>query len=299
MPPSTRSRTRPRRPFATSVCCVSARPSSHGMPAFLIEDSGLAPVPPSAPAMWTTSASAFATPAATSPTPASATSFTDTAASGFDLPQVEDQLREVLDRVDVVVRRRRDQRDAGLRVAQARDLLRDLVAGELAALARLRALRDLDLELVGERGVLGGDAEARRGDLLDPRVALRAEARGILAALAAVRARAQPVERDRDRLVRLGRERAVRHAAAREAAHDRLCRLDLVERDRLGRRHELEQVAQLERLAPVDERGEALVRVPAARRHRARSVCAARRCLQRVDDVRVVACGSPPLRNLT
>ena len=66
-----------------------------------------------------------------------------------DLLQVEDQLREVLDRVDVVVRRRRDQADAGAREAQARDHLVDLVAGQLAALAGLRALRDLDLQHLG------------------------------------------------------------------------------------------------------------------------------------------------------
>ena len=56
MPPSTRTRTRPRRLFATSVCWVSASPSSHGTPAFLIESRGEAPVPPSHPAMWTVSA---------------------------------------------------------------------------------------------------------------------------------------------------------------------------------------------------------------------------------------------------
>ena len=49
-PPSTRRRTRLRNPSETSVRCVSARPSSHGAPAFLIEESGLAPVPPSQPA---------------------------------------------------------------------------------------------------------------------------------------------------------------------------------------------------------------------------------------------------------
>ena len=37
-----------------------------------------------------------------------------------DGPQVGDQLREVLDRVDVVVRRRADQRLPGLRLAQTR-----------------------------------------------------------------------------------------------------------------------------------------------------------------------------------
>jgi len=54
-----------------------------------------------------------------------------------------------------VVGRRRDQPDARLRVAQARDLRAHLVAGQLAALARLGALRHLDVELVGERAVLG------------------------------------------------------------------------------------------------------------------------------------------------
>ena len=55
----------------------------------------------------------------------------------IDLAQVEDQLREILDRVDVVVRRRRDQRDAGPRVPKPGDLLGHLVARKLAALARL------------------------------------------------------------------------------------------------------------------------------------------------------------------
>ncbi len=42
--------------------------------------------------------------------------------------QVEDQLRQVLDRIDVVVRRRRDQADAGRRVPRLRDPRVDLVA---------------------------------------------------------------------------------------------------------------------------------------------------------------------------
>src|SRR5215218_8915638 len=103
-------------------------------------------------------------------------------------------------------------------MTEARDLAADLVPGQLPAFARLRALRDLDLELLREDCVLGRDAESRGRDLLDPRVAIGAEALAILAALTRVRARAHTVERLRDRLVRLGRERAVRHAAAREPA---------------------------------------------------------------------------------
>ena len=78
--PSAWTRMRPRRRFSTSVCCVSARPSSHGVPACLIELHGDAPVPPSWPAITTWSAFALATPAAIVPTPTSETSLTLTLA---------------------------------------------------------------------------------------------------------------------------------------------------------------------------------------------------------------------------
>ena len=85
----------------------------------------------------------------------------------IDVLQIVDQLRQILDRVDVVVRRRRDQSHAGDRVPRARDVLIHLVAGKLTALAGLRALRDLDLQLVGVHQVVRGDAEAAGGHLLD------------------------------------------------------------------------------------------------------------------------------------
>ena len=73
-----------------------------------------------------------------------------------------------------------------------RDVLVDLVAGELAAFAGLRALRHLDLEFVRVDEIVARDAEASRRDLLDraaPAVAVRVghEALGVLAALAGVR----------------------------------------------------------------------------------------------------------------
>ena len=82
--PSTCTTMRSRSPLVSSVCCVSARPISHGMPACLSEVSGAAPVPPSCPEMSTTSECALATPAATVPTPTSATSFTWTRAAGLE-----------------------------------------------------------------------------------------------------------------------------------------------------------------------------------------------------------------------
>ena len=89
-----------------------------------------------------------------------------------DVLQIVDELRQVLDGVDVVVRRRRNQAHAGDGVAHARDGLIHLVAGKLAAFAGLGALRHLDLQLVGVHQVIGGDAEAPGGHLLDRAAAL-------------------------------------------------------------------------------------------------------------------------------
>ena len=81
--PSAWTTIRSRSLLRSSVCWVSARPSSHGVPACLRLDSGAAPVPPSWPEMSTTSACALDTPAATVPTPTSETSLTCTRAAGL------------------------------------------------------------------------------------------------------------------------------------------------------------------------------------------------------------------------
>ena len=195
-------------------------------------------MPPSWPAIRTWSAFAFATPAATVPTPTSATSFTEIRAPRVGAAQVVDQLLEVLDRVDVVVRRRRDQADARRRVADRADVVVDLVAGQLAALAGLGALGHLDLQLVGVDEVV--DRSRRSGPEATCLIAERRESpfgsgvkrTRVLPALAGVRLAAEAVHRDRERLVRLARDRAERHRAGREALDDLARRLDLVERDR-------------------------------------------------------------------
>ena len=78
-----------------------------------------------------------------------------------------DELREILDRVDVVVRRWRNQADAGRAVANLGDPGIHLLAGQLTALAGLRALGHLDLDFGGVRQIIAGDAEATGRDLLD------------------------------------------------------------------------------------------------------------------------------------
>lgn len=63
----------------------------------------------------------------------------------IDALQVVNKLRQILNRVDVMVRRRTYEHDARLGVAQACDQLSDLVCGQLAAFTGLGTLRDLDL----------------------------------------------------------------------------------------------------------------------------------------------------------
>ena len=153
--------------------------------------------------------------------------------------QIVDELCEVFDRIDVVMRRRRDQRHIRHRMADTGDEGVDLVSRQLTALAGLRTLRHLDLKVLRVAQVVDGHAEAAAGDLLDCTGAVFAVRTrlipvGILSALAAVAHRAEAVHRNCDRLMRLRTERTERHRAGDEVVNDRFDAFDLLERHRLG-----------------------------------------------------------------
>ncbi len=167
---------------------------------------------------------------------------------GIDRLQVVDQLSQILDRIDVVVRRRADQGRAGHGVAHPADELGDLETRQLAALAGLGALGHLDLDLAALVQVFGGDAEAARGHLFDRRVGVvaiwtRDVARRILAALAGDGARPHPVHGDVQGLMRFRRQGAQGHGLRQEAAADVRDALDLVQLDRGQAVLEVQQVA--------------------------------------------------------
>ena len=150
-----------------------------------------------------------------------------------DVLQIVDQLRQILDRIDVMVRRGRDQADTRGRVAGGADGLVDLVAGQLAAFAGLRTLRHLDLDVVGIDQIFGGHAKAARRNLLDRRthriaVGHRLEAFRVFAAFAGVRFAADAVHRDRQRGVRFPADRAIAHRAGGKALDDFDRRFDFV-----------------------------------------------------------------------
>ena len=163
--------------------------------------------------------------------------------------QIVDQLRQVLDGIDVVVRRRRNQADARRGVAHLGDPGIDLCAGQLAAFAGLGALGHLDLQFLGVDQILAGDAEAAGGDLLDGAVLGIAVGLGhvagrVFAAFAGVALAADAVHGDGQGFVRFLADGAVGHGAGLEALEDRLDRLDFLERDRLGSRLQFQQAAQ-------------------------------------------------------
>ena len=120
-------------------------------------------------------------------------------------------------------------------MAHARNRFVHFVAGKLAAFAGLRALRHLDLQLVGIHQVVGGHAEARRGHLLDGTAPHR---------VARKRASSSPpspvFERPPMRFMAMARvscaslrDGAERHRAGGEALDDFAGRFHLLERHRV------------------------------------------------------------------
>ena len=136
--------------------------------------------------------------------------------------QVVDQLRQVFNAVDVVVRRRRDQRHAGHGMPQPRDVCSHFLRRQLPAFAGFGALRHLDLDLVGVHQIFGGNAKAPGSHLLHAIVGfgmMAVEVR-IFPTLAGIGASAEPVHGRSQRAVRLGRNRPQRHRLGAEAAQE-------------------------------------------------------------------------------
>ena len=158
--------------------------------------------------------------------------------------QIIDQLRQVFDGINIVVRRRGDQRHAGHGVPGLRDPGVHLCPGKMTALAGLRALGHLDLDLLRAHEIGAGHAEAGGSHLLDLRICLRSEALLVLSAFSRVGPSAQTVHSDGHGLVGFLRNGAVAHGAGLEALHDLAHWLHLFQRDRIARRDKLQKASQ-------------------------------------------------------
>ena len=165
-----------------------------------------------------------------------------------------------------MVRRRRDQADAGRGLTDLGDPGVDLLAGQVAALAGLGALGHLDLNLKGTAQVTARHAKARACHLLDRgvlgvTVSQRGLATRVLAALAGVGTAVQAVHGDGHALVCLFANRAVRHGAGVKAADDVERGLHLVECHRSAVAGiKVEQVAQAHGTAGAVQAGAILLK---------------------------------------
>ena len=137
------------------------------MPPYLIEDSGEAPVPPESPLIKHLVRMGLRHAGRDGADADFRHQLDRDGRIGIGVLEVEDQLRQVFDRIDVMMRRRRDELHAGRRITELRDVLVHFVARQLAAFTRLRALRHLDLQFPCIDQVMRRHAEARRGHLLD------------------------------------------------------------------------------------------------------------------------------------
>ena len=86
--------------------------------------------------------------------------------------QIIDQLRQILDGIDIVMRRRRDQADTRGGVSGLCDPRIHLSARQVAALSGLGSLRHLDLDLLRADQVPAGHAKPSACHLFDRRAAV-------------------------------------------------------------------------------------------------------------------------------
>ena len=150
--------------------------------------------------------------------------------------QVVNQFGQILDGVDIMMRRRRDQPYARCGMPRFGDPGIHLFAWQLPAFAGLGALRHFDLQLPGVRQIAAGYAEAAAGYLLDGAGKIVAICVGlvavlVLAAFAAVALAAQPVHGDGQALMRFLAKGTIAHGTGLEALDDRILAFHLVQRN--------------------------------------------------------------------
>ena len=145
---------------------------------------------------------------------------------------VENDFGQILDGVDVMVRRRRYEPHARRAAPRAGNPRPHLGTRQMTAFAGFRTLGHLDLNLIGAHEIAARHAETTRSDLLDGRplaVAVRQRnlAGRIFTALAAVRPAMETVHGDGQTFMGFLRDRAVAHRACVEPLDDLAGRFNL------------------------------------------------------------------------
>mmetsp|Transcript_43010 Transcript_43010/g.103697 ORF Transcript_43010/g.103697 Transcript_43010/m.103697 type:complete len:278 (-) Transcript_43010:2611-3444(-) len=159
--------------------------------------------------------------------------------SGVGVLQIEDQLGQILDGVNVVVRRRGDQPNSGGGLAGLGDVFQHLPPRQLAALTRLRPLSHLNLQLISIGQIIDGHSKPPRSHLLDRAPHGIPILQGhkpcwVLTTLTGVALRGHTVHPQGQCGVRLHTDGPVGHGSRAEALHDLTGGLHGVNRERLA-----------------------------------------------------------------
>ncbi len=169
--------------------------------------------------------------------------------------EVKNQLSQVLNGVNIVVRRRRNKANTRRGLTHLSNPGVDLLTRQMTTLARLGALSHLDLNLNCRAQVAACYTKAARSNLLNGgvlgiTVGQRRLAAGILAALTGVGTTVQTVHGNGHALVRLATNGAKAHGARVKATYDVARALHLVQsHGRATRSVKVEQIAQANRTA--------------------------------------------------
>ena len=120
---------------------------------------------------------------------------------GVGVVQIENQLLQIFNGINVMMRRRRNESHPGSGMPDLGDVFTHLVARKLPAFARLGPLRDLDLQFIGIGQIVAVDTEASGSHLLDLASARIAVGIGnitddVLAAFPGITFAAEPVHGD-------------------------------------------------------------------------------------------------------
>ena len=169
-----------------------------------------------------------------------------------DLLKIIDQLRQILDRIDVVVRRGRDQRDSLCGMPQPSDQIGHFHTRQLATFTGLGTLGDLDLKLFTMVQVFSCYTKTARSHLFDLgrrviAIWFRYKMRWIFAAFAGVGFCPDPVHRHVQRFMCLGAQSTQRHAGCHKPFPDGGNAFHLFQRDRFAQRFDIQQIAQVDR----------------------------------------------------
>ena len=161
---------------------------------------------------------------------------------------VIDQLGQILNGINVVVRRRGDQAHPRRGMTGLRDPRIYLSAGQMAAFSGLRALGHLNLDLPCADQIPGGHAEPARGHLLYSGAPVGIQPLHVLAALAAVGFSMDLVHGDGQRLMGLLGNGSVGHGAGLEPGHDGIYRLHILNGNAFFRPYKIQLAPEVDLL---------------------------------------------------